>query len=157
VEVIEKAYAFASHILLDLLLNEYDLMRRLQSVKHYLLMDQVSKNSRTFTRTQKNWKLIAMQLTIIVCNALQGDFIVQFLDLTENELRKQVDDLNPVRLESLLELALRTSSSTTDPYKDSVKVELFAYGIREQMLSIMRIETPLEDHKVRIYYFLTRS
>jgi gamma-tubulin complex component 2 len=98
-----------------------------------------------------------MQVTIIFCNALQGDFIVQFLDLTENELRKQVDDLNPVRLESLLELALRTSSSTTDPYKDSVKVELFAYGIREQMLSIMRIETPLEDHKVRIYYFLTRS
>lgn len=41
VAAIENAYSFASKTLLDLLLNEYDLMRRLQSVKHYLLMDQV--------------------------------------------------------------------------------------------------------------------
>lgn len=42
VTAVEKAYSFASKTLLDLLLNEYDLMRRLQSVKHYLLMDQVN-------------------------------------------------------------------------------------------------------------------
>jgi len=41
VNSIEKAYSFASKTLLDLLLNEYDLMRRIESVKHYLLMDQV--------------------------------------------------------------------------------------------------------------------
>lgn len=78
----------------------------------------------------------------------QGDFIVQFLDLTESELNKQIDDLNPVRLESLLGLALRTSSSSTDPYKDCVKVQLFPYSIAEQMLNIIAIETPMEHKKV---------
>ncbi len=69
---------------------------------------------------------------------------MQFLDLTEDELCKPVDDLNEMRLESLLELALRTSSSCTDPYKDSVKVELFPLGIREMVLNVISIETPLE-------------
>ncbi|CAL8090112.1 unnamed protein product [Orchesella dallaii] len=117
VTAIENAYTFASKTLLDLLLNEYDLMRRLQSVKHYLLMDQ-------------------------------GDFIVQFLDLAEDELNKQIDDLNPVRLESLLELALRTSSSSADPYKDNVRVQLFPYGIADQLWNIMAIGTPLEQEKL---------
>lgn len=89
-------------------------MGRLQSVKHYLLMDQ-------------------------------GDFIVQFLDLAEDELNKQMDDLNPVRLESLLELALRTSSSTADPYKDHVGVQLFPFGISDMLRNIISIGTPLEQ------------
>lgn len=37
----------------------------------------------------------------------QGDFIVQFMDSTEKELSKNVDDILPMRLESLLELTLR--------------------------------------------------
>lgn len=37
----------------------------------------------------------------------QGDFIVQFMDSTERELSKNVDDILPMRLESLLELTLR--------------------------------------------------
>lgn len=70
---------------------------------------------------------------------------MQFLDLAEDELNKQIDDLNPVRLESLLELALRTSSSTADPYKDNVRVHLFPFGIADQLWNIMAIETPLEQ------------
>ena len=75
----------------------------------------------------------------------QGDFIVQFMDLAEDELCKQIDDLNPVRLESLLELALRTSSSSADPYKDNVRVQLFPFGIADQLRNIMAIQTPLEN------------
>ena len=41
VDKIEKAYSYASKKLLTLLLDEYDLMKRLESVKHYLLMDKV--------------------------------------------------------------------------------------------------------------------
>jgi len=69
----------------------------------------------------------------------QGDFIVQFLDLTESELCKPSDDLNETRLSSLLELALRTSSSCTDPYKDSVKVELFPTGLRDMLVNVINI------------------
>jgi gamma-tubulin complex component 2 len=74
----------------------------------------------------------------------KGDFIVQFMDLTDVELSKPIDDLNPSRLESLMGLALRTSSAYNDPYKDSLKVQLFPYGIGDQLLTIIAIETPME-------------
>lgn len=52
----------------------------------------------------------------------QGDFFVHFMDLTEEELRKPVEDITPTRLEALLELALRMSTANTDPFKDDLKV-----------------------------------
>ncbi|MGH0141861.1 UNVERIFIED_CONTAM: hypothetical protein FKN15_074997 [Acipenser sinensis] len=51
----------------------------------------------------------------------QGDFFVSFMDLTEEELKKPVDDIIPTRLEALLELALRMSTANTDPFKDDLK------------------------------------
>lgn len=52
----------------------------------------------------------------------QGDFFVHFMDLTEEELKKPVDDITPTRLEALLELALRMSTANTDPFKDDLEV-----------------------------------
>lgn len=52
----------------------------------------------------------------------QGDFFVHFMDLTEEELRKPVEDITPTRLKALLELALRMSTANTDPFKDDLKV-----------------------------------
>lgn len=52
----------------------------------------------------------------------QGDFYVHFMDLTEEELKRPVDDIIPTRLEALLELALRMSTANTDPFKDDLKV-----------------------------------
>lgn len=54
----------------------------------------------------------------------KGDFFVHFMDLTEDELKKPVDDIVPPRLEALLELALRMSTANTDPFKDDLKVGL---------------------------------
>jgi len=47
-------------------------------------------------------------------------------------------------LESFLELALRTSSSSTDIYKDSVKVHLFPLGIGEQLQQIITVNSKLQ-------------
>merc|ERR1712179_716623 len=74
----------------------------------------------------------------------QGDFIVQFMDLCGEELCQSVDLVEPTRLESLLELALRTSSANEDPYKDNVRVELLPYDLIYQMNKIMSIETSNE-------------
>lgn len=63
----------------------------------------------------------------------QGDFIVQFMDLCEAELLQNVNAVEPARLESLLELALRTSAANTDPYKDNVGVELLPYDLIYQV------------------------
>uniref|UniRef100_A0A8B9GCA6 Gamma-tubulin complex component n=1 Tax=Amazona collaria TaxID=241587 RepID=A0A8B9GCA6_9PSIT len=93
VEQIEKAYNYASKVLLDFLMEEKELVSHLRSIKHYFLMDQ-------------------------------GDFFVHFMDLTEEELKKPVDDIITTRLEALLELALRMSTANTDPFKDDLKVRV---------------------------------
>ncbi|XP_041973122.1 gamma-tubulin complex component 2-like isoform X2 [Aricia agestis] len=111
---IQKAYAFASKSLLELLMKEYDLMGRLKSVKNYFLMSQ-------------------------------GDFIVQFMDATEQELSKKIDDIIPSKLESLLGLCLRLSAASHDPYNEDMRVELLPYDLQFQMFKILSIET--EDEK----------
>lgn len=62
----------------------------------------------------------------------QGDFFVHFMDLTEEELKKPVDDITPTRLEALLELALRMSTANTDPFKDDLKVSRHLPGTLER-------------------------
>ncbi|XP_013411271.1 gamma-tubulin complex component 2 [Lingula anatina] len=118
VEHIERAYAFASKVLLELLMEEKELMGRLRSLKHYFLLDQ-------------------------------GDFIGQLMDMTEEELKKTIDEIMPGRLETLLELALRTSTANADPYKDDLRVDLLPYDLITQMFKILTIDTKLEkDYRV---------
>nr|XP_033796696.1 gamma-tubulin complex component 2 isoform X2 [Geotrypetes seraphini] len=113
VEQIEKAYNYASKVLLEFLMEEKELVAHLRSIKHYFLMDQ-------------------------------GDFFVHFMDLTEEELKKPVDDIIPTRLEALLELALRMSTANTDPFKDDLKVDLMPHDLITQLLRVLAIETKQE-------------
>ncbi|XP_018606329.1 gamma-tubulin complex component 2 [Scleropages formosus] len=113
VEQIEKAYNYASKVLLDFLMEEKELVTRLRSIKHYFLMDK-------------------------------GDFFVHFMDLTEEELKKPVDDIIPPRLEALLELALRMSTANTDPFKDDLKIDLMPHDVITQLLRVLAIETKQE-------------
>ncbi|KAK2144922.1 hypothetical protein LSH36_719g00006 [Paralvinella palmiformis] len=74
----------------------------------------------------------------------QGDFIVQFLDMAEEEMKKPMEEIIPTRLETLLELALRTSTANVDPYKDDLRVDLLSYDLVTQLFKILTIETKLE-------------
>ena len=74
----------------------------------------------------------------------QGDFIVQFMDLCESELQQSVNRVEPARLDSLLELALRTSAANCDPYKDNVRVELLTVSLLFQMHRVLSINTDAE-------------
>ncbi|KAK3086762.1 hypothetical protein FSP39_022926, partial [Pinctada imbricata] len=115
---IEKAYNYASKLLLEMLMEEKELMARIRSIKHYFLMNK-------------------------------GDFIVQFMDMTEEEMKQDMDKIMPTRLESLLELALRTSTANVDPYKDDLRVELLPFDLITQLFKILTIETSHEkEYKV---------
>ncbi|XP_076078123.1 gamma-tubulin complex component 2-like isoform X5 [Mytilus galloprovincialis] len=117
-EQIEKAYSYASKLLLDLLMKEKELNSRIKSIKHYFLLDK-------------------------------GDFLVQFMDMTEEEMKQDIDNIMPSRLESLLELALRTSTANVDPFKDDLKVELLPYDLITQLFQILTIDTKQEkDYRV---------
>jgi len=74
----------------------------------------------------------------------QGDFINQFLDLCETELSQPVDCVEPARLESLLEMAARTSTANSDQYKDNLCVALLPYDLEFQMGKILAIDTAEE-------------
>jgi len=74
----------------------------------------------------------------------QGDFINQYLDLCESELSQPVDCVEPARLESLLEMAARTSTANSDQYKDNLCVALLPYDLEFQMGKILAIDTAEE-------------
>lgn len=54
----------------------------------------------------------------------QGDFINQFMDAADEELEKNVEQIQPIKLENLLGLTLRTSVAKHDPYKDHLTCHL---------------------------------
>eukprot|EP00743_Colponemidia_sp_Colp-15_P006425 GILK01006915.1.p1 GENE.GILK01006915.1~~GILK01006915.1.p1 ORF type:complete len:955 (+),score=184.16 GILK01006915.1:253-2865(+) len=65
-----------------------------------------------------------------------GDFFVHLLDIAEDELTKTVQQITKSKLESLLEMALRTSTANVDPYKDDLTCELYPYTLIEQLFAI---------------------
>ncbi|GLT40936.1 hypothetical protein SLA2020_150320 [Shorea laevis] len=83
-ECVKAAYEFASGELLNLIKEKYDLVGKLRSIKHYLLLDQ-------------------------------GDFLVHFMDIAREELLKKHDEISVEKLQSLLDLALRTTAAASDP------------------------------------------
>lgn len=86
----------------------------------------------------------------------QGDFIVQFMHLTEDELDKDVSEVSLVRLQSLLEIALRNSSASNDPYKDDMRAVLLPYDLQFQMCRILSIQTDEEQGKLLIFNFFQK-
>lgn len=54
----------------------------------------------------------------------QGDFINQFMDAAEEELEKNVEKIQPIKLDNLLGLTLRTSVAKHDPYKEYLVCQL---------------------------------
>lgn len=83
-ECVKAAYEFASGELLNLIKEKYDLVGKLRSIKHYLLLDQ-------------------------------GDFLVHFMDIARDELQKKPDEISVEKLQSLLDLALRSTAAAADP------------------------------------------
>ncbi|XP_054784068.1 gamma-tubulin complex component 2 isoform X2 [Prosopis cineraria] len=88
-ECIKAAYNFASGELLNLIKDKFDLLGKLRSIKHYLLLDQ-------------------------------GDFLVHFMDIARDELAKKPDEVSVEKLQSLLDLALRTTAAAADPLHEDL-------------------------------------
>lgn len=88
-ECVKAAYEFASGELLNLIKEKYDLVGKLRSIKHYLLLDQ-------------------------------GDFLVHFMDIARDELQKKPDEISVEKLQSLLDLALRTTAAAADPRHEDI-------------------------------------
>jgi gamma-tubulin complex component 2 len=77
----------------------------------------------------------------------QSDFLTNFLDLAASELRKPAKTASIVKLQSLLDLAVRNpaSSSSNDPYKDDLKVMMQSQGLYEWLMKVVSKTGGLED------------
>jgi len=69
----------------------------------------------------------------------QSDFLTNFLDLASSELRKQSKQASIVKLQSLLDLAIRNpgSSSSNALYKDNLKVTIASQGLYDWLIKIV--------------------
>lgn len=92
--------------------NECQLVRRLESIKHYFFLDR-------------------------------GDFFLHFIEGADDFLDQPTSEMPLEKLESFLEMAIRTSSANSDPFKDDVTCELNAYGLIEQLFAIRSIKGAL--------------
>ncbi|XP_042059832.1 gamma-tubulin complex component 2-like isoform X1 [Salvia splendens] len=50
----------------------------------------------------------------------QGDFLVHFMDIAREELMKKPDEISVEKLQSLLDLALRSTAAVADPYHEDL-------------------------------------
>ncbi|XP_024522183.1 gamma-tubulin complex component 2 [Selaginella moellendorffii] len=81
----------------------------------------------------------------------QGDFLVHFMDIAKEELAKRPVALSLEKLQSLLELALRTSVAASDPYHEDLTCSLERSSLMVQLRSfmkngILKIDSPLESN-----------
>ncbi|KAH1205343.1 Gamma-tubulin complex component 2 [Glycine max] len=53
----------------------------------------------------------------------QGDFLVHFMDIARDELAKKPDEVSVEKLQSLLDLALRTTAAAADPFHEGLTCE----------------------------------
>lgn len=73
----------------------------------------------------------------------KGDFFLHFVEGAEDFLEQTTNQMPMEKLESFLEMAIRTSSVNADPFKDDVTCELNAYGLIEQLFAIRNIKGAL--------------
>ncbi|XP_021734335.1 gamma-tubulin complex component 2-like [Chenopodium quinoa] len=116
-ECIKTAYDFSSGELLNLIREKYDLMGKLLSIKHYLLLDQ-------------------------------GDFLVHFMDIARDELTKKTEEISVEKLQSLLDLALRSTAAAADPCHEDLTccVERSTLLKRLSMLKDLEISKTISDN-----------
>ena len=67
--------------------------------------------------------------------------MVHFMDISEEEMNKKVNEIKLNRLESLLELSLRITSANSDPYKDDLRVKLFKFDLKTMISKIQSLDS----------------
>jgi hypothetical protein len=62
-----------------------------------------------------------------------GDFFIQFMDIAEEELRKEVKEISIHRLKSLLQVAIQTSTLTHDHHREDLSCSLASHNLIQHL------------------------
>lgn len=81
-----------------------------------------------------------------------GDFFIHFLELAEEELSKSAKLISKEKVESLLDMAVRSVSSM-DAYKEDIIGYLDSYTITESLYALQNLKgnEPLNMEKVTVH------
>ncbi|PWA78766.1 spc97 / Spc98 family of spindle pole body (SBP) component [Artemisia annua] len=109
-ECLKSAYDFASGELLNLMKDKHDLIGKLRSIKHYLLLDQ-------------------------------GDFLVHVMDIARDELAKAPNEISVEKLQSLLNLALRSTAAAADPLHEDVTCSVDTCSLLKRLSTLKDLQT----------------
>lgn len=80
-----------------------------------------------------------------------GDFLVHFLDGCLDELDKELPQISQEKLQSLLEMSIRTSSADKDPYKEDVHCFLNQEQNLQILLHYVEYQSPENYQKLMSY------
>ncbi len=69
----------------------------------------------------------------------QGDFIAHFLDVASEQLDQRVKLISVQKLNSILEMVVRTTTANSDPFKDDLTCELSNFQLSEQVYAMQNI------------------
>lgn len=73
----------------------------------------------------------------------QGDFFLHFVEGSDEILETHTSNMSNEKLESYLEMAIRTSSTNADPFKDDVSCTISPFALIEQLFAIRNIKGAL--------------
>jgi len=62
-----------------------------------------------------------------------GDFFIQFMDAAEEELRRDVRDVSLPRIQGLLQLAVQTSTLSSDPHREDLTCTLASHNLIQHL------------------------
>jgi gamma-tubulin complex component 2 len=61
----------------------------------------------------------------------KADYFNHFIESAEKELNKSLNEINKEKIESLIEMSVRTSSLLNDPYHEDISCSMPPYTIQE--------------------------
>merc|ERR1719183_1045278 len=77
----------------------------------------------------------------------KADWFGQLMDTGTAELEQPATDVPLSRLEGLVDLAIRTSSAASDPYRDDISCGMHSFKIEDACHRIMRGHGTLGDEQ----------
>ncbi len=78
-------------------------------------------------------RLMSMKMYFLLA---RGDYLVHFLDTAASELEKDADDIRLPKLQTLLDIAVKSSSTATDHHGDDLLCSIDGHGLSRQLSSI---------------------
>ncbi|KAI5738969.1 hypothetical protein M8J77_013337 [Diaphorina citri] len=115
IRMIDEAYHFASSSLLTLLMQDYDLVNRIRSVKRYFLLEQGD-------------------FIVILMDLCEAELMKPIAEVVPGKLESLLD----------LALRL-SSGGKADPYKENIRMDLMSHQLNFQIFTILTISTVAEN------------